>query len=114
MPCYSIQESKVEFLANSTDADLLAKALQKMGYTVHRKGNKVVYGKSDGWGSRTDGTYDTKTGKLEYTGNLDTAALKRAYSEEVVEHVADKNDWKIEWSTNPSGNKEANVYKRSN
>lgn len=112
MPCYSIQESRVEFLANSTDADLLEKALKKRGFTVHRSGNKLVYSKSDYY-DRTNGTYDTKTGKLEYTGDLDTADLKRAYSEEVVEHVADKQDWKIEWSTNEAGNKEANVYKRS-
>lgn len=108
MPCNTIVRSKVEFLATSTDKNLLASALNALGLTatVHEGG--VTF---EG-GYRRSGSYDSATGKLTAWQGLDTEAVKRGYSEAVVNATAKKNGWQVSWSTNAAGNREASVLRR--
>jgi hypothetical protein len=108
MPCWTRVESKVEFLAASTNVDLLDAALVAMGHRVA----KTARGLSFTLG-RQSGSYEASTGKLTAYADLDTAEVKRQYSEGVVNHTAKKNGWQISWSTNEkTGNREAAVVKR--
>lgn len=109
MPCDTVQESKVEFLEKSTDVKLLAEALRKLGYRVTENEEGLAFSKGYGW----NGTYESKTGKLTLPEQQDGNEIKRAYSEEVVNHQARKFGWQISWSTNPQGTKTAKVVKRS-
>ena len=109
MPCDSIQRSQVEFLATSTDLQLLAEGLRSLGFTVREHEQGLTFAKYG-----TSGTYDKATGKLTSSGfnELDTAAVKVAYSEAVVNSQAKKFGWKIDWKTTASGEREATVQKR--
>jgi hypothetical protein len=104
----------VEFLATTTDLNLLAEALKALGFQVRiiedglQAGLQFAkYGCS--------GTYNKATGKLETRGfqGLDIDEVKRGYSEQVVNSQAKKFGWKIQWKTNDAGNREAEVEKRS-
>lgn len=107
MPCDTVQTSKVEWLATSTDTDLLMKGLTALGYDVEKRGNVIYFSKY----GRT-GTFDKATGKLTLDSSWDGAEIKRAYSEQIVESQASKHGWKISWSTNADGDREAIVMKR--
>ena len=96
-------------MATSTDLHLLAEGLRSLGFTVNEHERGLDFAKYG-----TAGTYDKATGKLTSRGfnELDTAAVKVAYSEAVVNSQAKKFGWKIEWSRNAAGNREATVQKR--
>jgi hypothetical protein len=108
MPCDSVQQSKVEFLATSTDLDLLTKALEKMGWTVTRNGDVLNFSK----GYYETGSFNKKTGRMTLPESADLDEIKRGYSEEVVTTQAKKHGWQVSWSTNKAGKREALVVKR--
>jgi len=108
MPCDSIERTKVEFLAKSTDVKLLAKGLKARGFSVNLQGHMLYfsrYGQS--------GNYNAQTGRLDVPESTDTNEFKQAYAKEVVNSQAEENGWEVEWRTNESGNEEAVVEKRS-
>jgi hypothetical protein len=109
VPCDTIQRSQVEFLATSTDLHLLAEGLKALGFQVREGETGLNFAKYG-----TSGSFDKATGKLISSGfnELDTAAVKREYSTQVVTSQAKRHGWKIEWSTNAAGNREATVQKR--
>ncbi len=108
MPCNTIQRSKVEFLATSTDIPLLRDALQSLGYTVTGFRNQVL-------GFRTGNeiaSFNKATGQLTLPVSCDVNAIKLAYSAQIVQSQAAKHGWKIAWSTNAQGRREAMVQRR--
>lgn len=108
MPCNTIQRSKVEFLATSTDLALLTDALRSRGYsTLAPEKELVVFRTPYGIGS-----YHKETGKLIVPQACDVNGIKRAYSEQVVQSQAAKHGWKIAWSTNVQGHRQAMVQRR--
>ena len=108
MPCWTVQESKVEFLATSTDTGLLTTALERLGYAVARVPEGILLFRKDG----VSGSYDARTGCLELPQDCDVNELKRAYSEQTVESQARKFGWQLEWSTNATGRRQAVVQRR--
>lgn len=106
MPCDSIERTKVEFLAKSTDAKLLAKGLRAHGYAVTENSQGLNISKRGKYGS-----YNQKTGALDIPQSWDSQEFKRAYSEQVVTQTAAEHGWEIEWKTNDAGNLEATVEK---
>lgn len=108
MPCNTIQTSQVEFLAKSTNPELLAEALRALGYTVFINGHFTQFTK----GYQT-GTYNALTGQLTMPQQWDGNEIKRAYSREIVNSQAKKNGWKVSWSVNENGEQEATVERRS-
>ena len=108
MPCWTVQESKVEFLATSTDTELLAAALEKLGYSVARAPEGMLVFRKDG----ASGSYDPRTGRLEFPQDSDVNEIKRAYAEQTVESQACKFGWQLEWSTNAAGHRQAVVQRR--
>jgi hypothetical protein len=112
MPCYTIQQSHVEFLAKSTDLTLLTEALRKLGFEVSELDHRLVLRKRDPNGYFRSGSYDRTTGRLELDSAWDVNEIKRAYSERVVESQARKFGWQLEWSTNAPGHRQATVLRR--
>ena len=108
MPCWSIQESKAEFLAKSTEPELLATALEKLGYTVDRVSDTVLVFRKGG----ASGSYDARTGRMELAQGSELNEIKRAYSEQTVESQARKFGWQLEWSTNAAGRRQAVMQRR--
>ena len=108
MPCWTVQESKVEFLATSTDTGLLTTALERLGYAVARVPEGMLVFRKDG----ASGSYDPRTGRLELAQGWDVNEIKRAYSEQTVESQARKFGWQLEWSTNAAGHRQAVVQRR--
>jgi hypothetical protein len=106
MPCWTRVESQVEFLATSTDTGLLHAALTELGYTVTQLEDGLRFRRY----GRT-GSYTKATGRLEGQ-DLDTAEVKRGYSEQAVGRAAQKNGWRVSWSTNAAGNRQAQVLRR--
>ena len=107
MPCYTIQKSKVEFLAKTTDANLLAVGLRQLGYKVTKTPEGLYFEKAGG-----SGTHASSSGLLQMDESWNTGELKRAYSEQVVESQARTFGWRLQWSTNRAGNREATVIRR--
>lgn len=108
MPCNTIQRSKVEFLATSTDLGLLTKALRSLGCSsVTLQDQVLAFRTQSGLGS-----FSKETGKLILPQSCDLYAIKRAYSVEVVQSQAHKHGWKIAWSTNAPGRLQATVQRR--
>ena len=112
MPCYTIQQSHVEFLAKSTDLTLLAEALRKLGFEVSELNDRLVLSKLDANGYFRSGSYDRTTGRIELDSSWDVNEIKRAYSQRVVESQARKFGWQLEWSTNGAGHRQATVLRR--
>jgi hypothetical protein len=85
MPCYTVQTASVNL--NNADHDLLAKALEKLGYTVVRTGKNFVFRKG-----AVSGSYQNNKINMQATGGakMDTDEIKRAYSEQVIHHMAEK------------------------
>jgi hypothetical protein len=108
MPCWTAQESKVEFLATSTDTGLLATALERLGYTAAFVPEGMLVFRKDG----ASGSYDSRSGRLELAQGWDVNEIKRAYSEQTVESQARKYGWQLEWSTNAAGRRQAVVERR--
>jgi hypothetical protein len=108
MPCWTVQESKVEFLAKTTDRDLLTAALEKLGYEVTRASAAVLIFRKDG----ASGSYDAQSGRLGLAEGWDVNEIKRAYSEQVVESQARRFGWQLEWSINSAGRRQAVVQRR--
>lgn len=107
MPCNTIVRSKVEFLATSTDLDLLKAGLEALGHSVAKYENTLTFSK---YGRR--GSFNKVTGELVLDRAWDGEKIKRAYSEQVVNSTARKNGWQVEWKTNAAGNREAKVLRR--
>ena len=112
MPCYTIQQSQVEFLAKSTDLTLLTEALRKLGFEVTELSGRLDLRKRDPNGYFRSGSYDCATGRLELDNTWDVSEIKRAYSERVVESQARKFGWQLEWSTNTASHRQATVLRR--
>jgi len=112
MPCYTIQQSHVEFLAKSTDLTLLAEALRKLGFEVSELDDRLALRKQDSNGYYRAGSYDRASGQLELESTWDVNEIKRAYSERVVERQARKFGWQLEWSTSAAGHRQASVLRR--
>ena len=111
MPCDTVITSTCEFLSTSTDVHLLAEGLRSLGYQVRETEQGLQF-----TNGTLSGTYDKRTGRLQSAGRydtLDTAEVKRAYSEQVVNSQAKKFGWKISWKTNTAGEREAEVEKRA-
>ena len=108
MPCNTIQRSKVEFLATSTDIALLTKALGSLGYSSVTLQDQVLAFQTQ----KGIGSFSKETGKLILPASCDVNAIKRAYSVEVVQSQASKHGWKIAWSTNAQGHRQASVQRR--
>lgn len=109
MPCNTIQRSKVEFLAKSTDVQLLIKGLQSLGLShVEQVGELVVFRTQQGIGS-----YHRATGKLILPESFDGNAIRRAYSEQVVQTQAARHGWRVSsWTTNTQGHRQVIVQRR--
>jgi hypothetical protein len=108
VPCNTIQRSKVEFLAASTDTGLLVEALLALGFTdVVRQGELVLFRTATG-----PGNFHKGTGKMILPQSCDINAIKRAYSEKIVQSQAARHGWKIAWSTNTQGRRQAIVQRR--
>lgn len=99
----------MEFLATTTDLNLLAEALRALGYQVRETETGLYYSK---YGST--GTYNKASGRLDTRGaELDIDEVKRGYSVQVVNSQAKRFGWKVSWKVNDAGNPEAIVEKRS-
>lgn len=107
MPCDSIETTKVEFLAKSTDIKLLVAALRAQGYQVSEFNSMVTFYR---YGRR--GQYNGATGELTLPESVDGNEIKRGYAEQVAEHVANENGWELQWTVNEDGDREATVEKR--
>src|SRR3989454_12384939 len=103
MPCWTVQESKVEFLATSTDTELLAAALERLGYTAARAPEGMLVFRKGG----ASGSYDPRTGRLELAQGWDVNEIKWAYSEQTAERQARKFGWQLEWSNHAAGHRTA-------
>jgi hypothetical protein len=112
MPCNTIQQSKVEFLAKNTDTGLLTQALERLGFEVSKQDDRLVLGGRDTYGYYGSGSYDSKTGRLELSNGWDINEIKRGYSEQIIENQARKFGWQLQWSTNKVGHREATVLRR--
>lgn len=108
MPCYTIQRSKVEFLAKTTDLQLLQEAMTRLGYEGVIEGGQLSFrsGPFRGW-------FDKSTGRLTIPTTLSIDAVKRAYSVQVVESQSRKFGWKVSWTTNAAGNQETKIIRSS-
>lgn len=106
MPCYTVQTATVQFGKN-TDLALMAEALKSLGYGMVKVQNDRVY--------FYGGTFDKASGNLTWEGyvTVDVPAVKRAYSEAVICQTAKRNGWQLTWSTNASGNRQAEVIRAS-
>lgn len=107
MPCYTVQKSKVAFLAKSTDTNLLADALRGLGFSVTQTPEGLYFEKAG-----RSGSYASDSGHLQLDESWDGNELKRAYSSQVVESQARKFGWRLQWSTNKAGNRAATVIRR--
>lgn len=107
MPCYQVQVASVNL--NKADHELLAKALEKLGYTVSRQGKTLIFSKGN-----VSGTYKNDKLEVQARGGAklpDTDEIKRAYSEKVIQRMADKyaeEGWEVSqdgeeyvWNKNP-------------
>lgn len=107
MPCDSIIQSSVEFLPTSTDVKLLADALTALGYEVSSYQTTIRFSEFG-----RSGSYETATGKLTMPTDWDSAAVKKAYSKEIVNSQAKRFGWKVTWKKDDEGNETADVEKR--
>lgn len=108
MPCNTVQNSKVEFLAQSTDLCLLREALAHLGFQVFASSETLLTFFKEG----QRGFFDKQSGRLQLAESWDSSEIKRAYSEQVVESQAKRFGWQLEWSTNAAGRREAIVRRR--
>lgn len=94
MPCYTQSSATVQFGKN-TDTEILRLALASLGI------------------SSASYAFNSATGELTTfrASKYDLAAIKRAYSEQVVIATAKKNGWQLQWSTNANGNRQAEVIR---
>ena len=94
MPCDMVVTTQTHFLPESTDRDLLDKALSTLGVQA--------------W----EYNFDSKTGRLVLPRRVDVNQVKRQYAKEVVNRTAQKKGWRISWKQNDQGLDEATVIKR--
>ena len=93
MPCYEVNTMSVEFKADHVD--LLEQALDVLGWVRDWNVAKTFCRASNGI------ELDLRTGKAEIRdgqGGL-LNELKRAYSQQVIKKVAQKNHWTVNWKT---------------
>ena len=108
MPCDTVSRSKIEFLASTTNVDLLTTGLEANGFTVRHAG-RVLYIYKNG----AQGIYEKATGRLSIPESWDSQEFKRVYSVQVVTQQAKENGWEISWTTNDQGEPEATVERQS-
>jgi hypothetical protein len=108
MPCNTIQNSKIELLAQSTDLSLLRDALEQLGFHVLARSQTKLTFYRDG----QQGFFDKSSGQLQLAESWDSSEIKRAYSTQVIESQAKRFGWQLEWSTNAAGHREATVRRR--
>src|ERR1035441_9371376 len=79
MPCYTVQTASVEL--NNVDHATLAKAMEKIGYTVMRQGKNFTFRKGG-----VSGSYQNNKLNMQATGGarMDTDAVKVAVSEQII------------------------------
>jgi hypothetical protein len=96
MPCYTVQTATVQFGKN-TDPELLRKALFSAGIFEYNY------------------AFDRATGELTLNTRDESkiGQVKRLYSEQVLEHTAKRNGWRLTWSTNAAGNRVAETERLS-
>lgn len=88
MPCDQDRSVSVD-LGNIGDLDALAEAMIAEGHTGVRRVGDVI--RSD------QGTFQSGTFR-SYSGQLDVNALKRRYSEKIIEKSARAKGWTPKWS----------------
>jgi hypothetical protein len=83
MPCYTVQTASVEL--NNVDHATLAKAMEKIGYTVVRQGKNFTFRKG-----AVSGSYQNNRLNMQATGGakMDSAAIKVAVSEQIIQDKA--------------------------
>ena len=79
MPCYTVQTASVEL--NNVDHATLAKAMEKIGYTVMHQGKNFTFRKGG-----VSGSYQNNKLNMQATGGarMDTDAVKVAVSEQII------------------------------
>jgi hypothetical protein len=79
MPCYTVQTASVEL--NNVDHATLAKAMEKIGYTVMRSGKNFTFRKGG-----VSGSYQNNKLNMQSTGGarMDGDAIKRSVSEQII------------------------------
>lgn len=93
MPCYQVITSAVEFKVENIS--FLKKALTKLGYQTTEIANKISIRDSNykifdiNFSNQEITSTDFDETKLGEISN----AIKRAYSAEVIDHIAVKNKW---------------------
>ena len=85
MPCYTVQTASVEL--NNVDHATLAKAMEKIGYTVLRQGKNFTFRKGG-----VSGSYQNNKLNMQSTGGarIDTDAIKRSVSEQIIQDKAEE------------------------
>jgi len=86
MPCYTI--TTVKLVLTNANLDLLKKALEGIGYTAVKYGDKLFW--KNGSYDKTKGTLSLVKG-TEEQGNV----IRRAYSTEVLKKNAAKFGWQL-------------------
>ena len=95
MPCYQVQTCNVAL--NNADQELLDQALQHEGYqtNIHKKTGQLSFCKDQITGYYRDNQLQMQAPEGV---KIDTDAIKRSYSERVVEKQAEKfraKGWKL-------------------
>src|ERR1039457_4085529 len=95
MPCYTVQTASVEL--NNIDHATLAKAMEKIGYTVMRQGKNFTFRKGG-----VSGSYQNNKLNMQATGGarMDTAAVSEQiiadkaaeYADQGWEHTMDGDE----------------------
>jgi hypothetical protein len=95
MPCYSRVSSTVEFGAK-TDATLLAKAMESLGYVITKAANgfRARHAQHGAVATFAAGKLTLVTGPLA-SGPIDVNEIKRAYSAQVVQTAAKRFGWSV-------------------
>ncbi len=88
MPCY--EERKITLKFEAANLDLLTKALESMGYSVKRQGERLAF-----FGDEGSGTFQAGTITATSTMEEKLGGLKQAYSREVVKFAARKFGWNV-------------------
>ena len=106
MPCYTQNTASIEFGKN-TNVGMFKEAAKVLGEHLYSESATRL----DYFSFRLD------NGQLVYDPVRFTpdklAQLKRAYSEQILIATAKRNGWQVSWTTNKSGNRQAEVIRAS-
>jgi hypothetical protein len=90
MPCDSIVTSKVKFSVESTDMDLLARALNRMGWT---KQSANVF--TDNRGNSIEFRNGEIVKNMRYGATFDENQLIDEYAREIIFEAPNEHGWNI-------------------